>query len=54
MTPCSSRLLPAMPVKAKYVAEWLGANIPHHSLDLDEIQALDKLKEFLHAQTPRS
>ncbi len=27
--------------KAKYVAEWLGADIPHHSLDLDEIQTLD-------------
>lgn len=27
--------------KAKYVAEWLGAHVPHRSLDLDEIQTLD-------------
>lgn len=27
--------------KAKYVAEWLGADVPHHRLDLDEIQTLD-------------
>lgn len=27
--------------KAKYVAEWLGADVSHHSLDLDEIQTLD-------------
>lgn len=27
--------------KAKYVAEWLGAHVPHHKLDLDEIQTLD-------------
>lgn len=27
--------------KAKYVAQWLGADIPHHKLDLDEIQTLD-------------
>ncbi|HVI69114.1 MAG TPA: non-canonical purine NTP pyrophosphatase [Magnetospirillaceae bacterium] len=27
--------------KAKYVAQWLGADVPHHRLDLDEIQTLD-------------
>jgi inosine triphosphate pyrophosphatase len=27
--------------KAKYVAEWLGQDVPRHKLDLDEIQTLD-------------
>jgi inosine triphosphate pyrophosphatase len=27
--------------KAKYVAQWLGADVPHVELDLDEIQTLD-------------
>lgn len=27
--------------KARYVAEWLGAHVPHHKIDLDEIQTLD-------------
>ena len=27
--------------KAKYVAQWLGEHVPHHKLDLDEIQTLD-------------
>ena len=27
--------------KARYVAQWLGADVPHHKLDLDEIQTLD-------------
>lgn len=29
------------PHKAKYVAEWLGHNIAHRKLDLDELQTLD-------------
>jgi non-canonical purine NTP pyrophosphatase (RdgB/HAM1 family) len=27
--------------KARYVAQWLGADVPHVKLDLDEIQTLD-------------
>lgn len=27
--------------KAKYVAEWLGEDVPHHKLDLDELQTFD-------------
>ncbi|HSE61093.1 MAG TPA: non-canonical purine NTP pyrophosphatase [Candidatus Saccharimonadales bacterium] len=27
--------------KAKYVAQWLGQEVPHHKLDLDEIQTFD-------------
>lgn len=27
--------------KAKYVAQWLGVDVPHVKLDLDEIQTLD-------------
>jgi len=27
--------------KARYVAEWLGKDVPHHKLDLDELQTLD-------------
>lgn len=27
--------------KAKYVAQWLGKDVPHHKLDLDELQTLD-------------
>jgi inosine triphosphate pyrophosphatase len=27
--------------KAEYLAKWLGMNVPHHKLDLDEIQSLD-------------
>jgi inosine triphosphate pyrophosphatase len=27
--------------KARYLALWLGSDIPHHSLELDEIQSLD-------------
>jgi inosine triphosphate pyrophosphatase len=29
------------PNKAKYVAEWLGQDVPHHKLDLDELQTFD-------------
>ena len=28
-------------LKADYLAKWLGIEIPHHKLDLDEIQSLD-------------
>lgn len=27
--------------KARYVAEWLGKDVPHHKIDLDEIQTMD-------------
>jgi non-canonical purine NTP pyrophosphatase (RdgB/HAM1 family) len=27
--------------KADYLAKWLGLEVPHHKLDLDEIQSLD-------------
>lgn len=29
------------PGKAKYVTEWLGKEVPHHNLDLDELQTFD-------------
>lgn len=32
--------------KARYVAEWLGKDVPHHKLDVDEIQTLD-LRELV-------
>jgi non-canonical purine NTP pyrophosphatase (RdgB/HAM1 family) len=46
--------------KARYVAEWLGKDVPHHKVDLDEIQTLDlhelvthKVKQAYHIlQTP--
>lgn len=46
--------------KAKYVAQWLGARVPHCKLDLDEIQTLDlrelvrrKAKQaYAHLKTP--
>jgi inosine triphosphate pyrophosphatase len=27
--------------KARYVAQWLGRDVPHHKLDLDELQTFD-------------
>lgn len=36
------------PNKAKYLAEWLGIEVPHHKLDLDEIQSLDLRKVVEH------
>jgi non-canonical purine NTP pyrophosphatase (RdgB/HAM1 family) len=32
--------------KARYVAEWLGKDVPRHKLDLDELQTLD-LRELV-------
>jgi inosine triphosphate pyrophosphatase len=29
------------PNKAKFVAQWLGQDVPHHKLDLDELQTFD-------------
>jgi inosine triphosphate pyrophosphatase len=29
------------PNKAKYYEQWLGSHVPHHKLDLDEIQTFD-------------
>ena len=34
--------------KARYVADWLGVDVPHHKLDLDEIQTLDLHKLVDH------
>jgi len=34
--------------KADYLAKWLGADIAHHRLDLDEIQSLDPRKVAEH------
>ncbi len=34
--------------KAKYVAAWLGADVPHHKLDLDEIQTFDLRQLVTH------
>lgn len=34
--------------KARYVAEWLGKDVPHHKVDLDEIQTLDLHKLVTH------
>lgn len=32
--------------KARYVAQWLGKDVPHHKFDLDELQTLD-LRELV-------
>lgn len=34
--------------KAKYVAAWLGTDVPHRALDLDEIQTLDLHQLLTH------
>jgi len=34
--------------KARYVAEWLGKDVPHHKIDLEEIQTLDLRRLVTH------
>lgn len=34
--------------KAQYLAKWLGHDVPHQKLDLDELQSLDPIEVITH------